>query len=98
MSLKTHLKRLRDADLTEEYGCLNTLQKTQWVINTQLLEVMTNLWEQGQGLGKLPAREDIALPPFPFPDKKDVKELTEGEMEVFRAWSRKRSHIYSENN
>ena len=98
MSLKTHLKRLKDADLTEEYQCLNTLQKTQWTINTQLLEVMRNLWEQGEGLGKLPAREDIPLPAYPFPHKPDRNQLTEGEMEVFRAWSRKRSQIYSENN
>jgi len=96
MSLKKHLSRLREQDLQEEYDCLNALQRTQWSINRQLLEVMRNIWEQGQEWGGLPAREDIPLPPYPF--AKDRKEMTEEEKEVFRAWSRKRSTIYSENN
>ena len=38
------------------------------------------------------------MPAYPVPHKPDRNQLTEGEMEVFRAWSRKRSQIYSENN
>jgi len=96
MSLKKHLKRLERQDLTEEYSCLNALQETEWRINTKILEVIRNLWDNGQSWGKLPAKDDIPLPPYPF--DKDKEEMTEDERVEFRNWSRKRNLIYSENN
>lgn len=96
MTLRKHLNRLRDCDITEEYQCLNTLQQTEWRINTKVLEVVRQLWSNGAEIGKLPPREDLPLPPYPFDNKKE--ELTEDEKVAFRNWSRKRSHIYSENN
>lgn len=96
MSAKLHLKRLKDYDLTEEYACLNALQQTEWRINKNVLDVVQNLWDNGQQIGKLPPRDDLPLPPYPF--GKDRKELTEDEKAEFRNWSRKRSTIYSENN
>lgn len=96
MSLKTHLRRLRQEDLSQEYACLNTLQRTEWRINKPLLEVMRTIWDNGHEWGKLPAKEDIPLPEYPF--DRDPKQLTEDERDEFRAWSRKRNHIYSLNN
>jgi DNA-directed RNA polymerase len=96
MSLKKHLKRLEQHDLSEEYSCLNALQDTEWRINKPVLQVMRHLWDNGQAWGKLPAKDDIPLPPYPF--DKDKEEMTEDEREEFRNWSRKRNHIYSENN
>lgn len=96
MSAKLHLKRLKDYDLTEEYACLNALQQTEWRINKNVLDVVQNLWDNGQQIGKLPPRDDLPLPPYPF--GKDRKELTEDEKAEFRNWSRRRSTIYSENN
>jgi DNA-directed RNA polymerase, mitochondrial len=96
MSIKTHLKRLRQQDLTEEYQCLNTLQRTEWRINKKVLEVTRNLWDNGHQVGKLPSREDLPLPPYPF--DKEPNELTEEERELFRTWSGKRNQIYSLNN
>lgn len=96
MSAKQHLSRLKEYDLTEEYTCLNALQQTEWRINKNVLDVVQNLWDNGQQIGKLPPRDDIPLPPYPF--GKDRKELTEDEKAEFRNWSRKRSTIYSENN
>jgi len=72
------------------------LQDTEWRINTKILEVIRNLWDNGQAWGKLPAKDDIPLPPYPF--NKDKEEMTEDEREEFRTWSRKRNLIYSENN
>ena len=96
MSLKRHLKRLSTQDLHEEYSCLNALQDTEWRINKNVLDIIRNLWDNGQAWGKLPAKEDIPLPPYPF--TKDKEEMTEDERDEFRTWSRKRNHIYSENN
>lgn len=96
MSLKTHLKRLRRQDLSQEYQCLNTLQRTEWRINKKVLEVTRNLWDNGHQVGKLPARDDLPLPPYPF--DKEPNEMTEEERDLFRTWSRKRNQIYSLNN
>ncbi len=96
MSLKTHLNRLRRQDLSQEYDCLNTLQRTEWRINKQVLEVTRNLWDNGHQVGNLPAKEDLPLPPYPF--DKEPEEMTEQERDVFRTWSRKRNQIYSLNN
>lgn len=96
MSLKTHLNKLREHDLSEEYACLNALQDTEWRINKPVLQVIRNLWDNGQEWGDLPAKDDIPLPDYPF--SKEKHELTEDERELFRAWSRNRNHIYSINN
>jgi DNA-directed RNA polymerase len=96
MSLKKHLNRLGTQDLTQEYACLNALQDTEWRINKNVLDIIRNLWDNGQEWGKLPAKEDTPLPVYPF--GKEPDEMTDGEREEFRAWSRKRNAIYSQNN
>ena len=96
MSLKKHLNRLGTQDLTQEYTCLNALQDTEWRINNNVLDIIRNLWDNGQEWGKLPAKEDTPLPVYPF--GKEPDEMTDGEREEFRAWSRKRNAIYSQNN
>jgi DNA-directed RNA polymerase len=96
MNLQKLLNRLARQDLTEEYACLNALQETEWRINRKVLEVIRNLWDNGQEWGKLPAKDDIPLPPYPF--EKGKEEMTEDEREEFRNWSRKRNLVYSENN
>jgi len=96
MSLNTHLNRLQQQDLSQEYSCLNTLQDTEWRINKKVLEVIRNLWDNGQEWGKLPAREDVPLPVYPF--TKEPDQMTEEERNEFRTWSRKRNAIYSLNN
>ncbi len=96
MSLKAHLHRLRDADLSEEFACLNALQHTAWTINKPVLAVARELWNSGQAWAGLPARDDLPLPEYPF--DKDPKQLSEEQYEQFRLWSRKRNDIYSHNN
>ena len=96
MSLKKHLSRLSTQDLTQEYDCLNALQDTEWRINKNVLDIIRNLWDNGQEWGKLPAKEDTPLPVYPF--DKEPSEMSELERDEFRVWSRKRNTIYSHNN
>ena len=96
MSVRLQMHKLSKRDLSQEFDCLNSLQKTGWVINTQLLETVRTLWDSGQEWGGLPAREDIPLPAYPF--DKEPSEMNEQEREVFRDWSKKRNRIYAENN
>ena len=95
MSLSTHLARLEDCDLSQEYACLNALQHTAWRINKNVLSTLRHLWDSGQSWGKLPARDDLPLPSYPF--DKDPSEMTEAEKEEFKKWSRSRNQIYSFN-
>jgi DNA-directed RNA polymerase len=96
MGLKTHLTRLSEQDLTAEYACLNALQQTEWRINQNVLKVIRQMWESGQEVGNLPAREDTPLPNYHF--SKEPSEMNEEEKSTFRIWSRKRAEIYSSNN
>ena len=96
MSIAKQLQRLEDADLHQEYSCLNALQRTAWQINKPVLEVIRNVWDGGQEWGKLPARDDLPLPAYPF--DREPKQLEGKEKEEFLVWSRKRNSIYSHNN
>ncbi len=96
MSVGEQLRRLDNADLRQEYSCLNALQRTAWQINKPLLEVLRTVWDSGQQWGKLPAKDDLPLPMYPF--DRDPRELTGAERKEFLLWSRQRNAIYSHNN
>ena len=96
MSIRLQMQKLSKRDLSQEYDCLNSLQKTAWQINRPLLETVKTLWENGQEWGGLPAREDIPLPSYPF--DKDPKEMNDVERSLFLDWSKKRRDIYRINN
>lgn len=61
---KAHRALLEQADLTIVLRSLNSIQRTPWRINTQVLEVMTEVWERGLEIA-MPNREDRLVPPFP---------------------------------
>ncbi|MDA7495958.1 hypothetical protein OAA57_00790 [bacterium] len=96
MSVGEQLRRLEDAELGQEYSCLNALQRTAWQINKPVLQVLRTVWDGGQQWGKLPAKDDLPLPKYPF--DKDPKELAGAERKEFVIWSRQRTAIYSHNN
>ena len=96
MSVGEQLRRLDNADLRQEYSCLNALQRTAWQINKPLLEVLRTVWDSGQQWGKLPAKDDLPLPMYPF--DRDPRELTGAERQEFLLWSQQRNAIYSHNN
>lgn len=96
MSVGEQLRRLEDAELGQEYSCLNALQRTAWQINKPVLQVLRTVWDGGQQWGKLPAKDDLPLPMYPF--DKDPKELAGAERKEFVKWSRQRTAIYSHNN
>ena len=96
MTARMQMAKLANRDLSQEFDCLNALQKTTWKINKPILEIVRTLWDNGQEWGGLPAREDIPLPSYPF--DKDPKEMNDAEKAVFLDWSKKRRDIYRINN
>lgn len=47
------------------YKAVNTLQKTQWQVNRQVLAVVNHLWEIGADIPGAARRVDLELPPKP---------------------------------
>jgi len=61
----SYLHGLKQVDMPIVYQSINALQRTPWQINTDVLEVMQELWENGSTLGGLPSRGGAEMPPKP---------------------------------
>ncbi len=87
---RAYLEELATTDHDFVYSALNTIQKTPWRINSQLLGVMTELWRNSNIVfGKLPSRENIEKPPKPA----DIGTNLEAKKE----WKRKASQAIRDN-
>ena len=62
---RAYLEELTHTDMPIVYEAINALQRTAWQINTQVLDVMKALWENGSELGGLPPRDGLPLPSKP---------------------------------
>jgi len=60
-------------NLEKVYKGLNALNETPWRVNSRVFNVMDSAWAQGGGIGELPSKQDIPIPPEPQedPDKKN---------------------------
>jgi DNA-directed RNA polymerase len=94
-SSRQYLKELGNYDLSEEFKCVNALQRTPWRTNNRVIEVLRNVWDSGEEWAGLPPRNDLALPPYPF--DKEPADLSEYEKEEFKNWRKRRNSIYQFN-
>ena len=62
---RAYLEELKHTDMPIVYEAINSLQRTAWQINSQVLAVMKTLWENGSELGGLPPRDGLPLPSKP---------------------------------
>ena len=62
---KAYLDELKDVDMPIVYEGVNALQRTAWQINSQVLEVMSHLWDIGSELAGLPPKDSLELPRKP---------------------------------
>jgi DNA-directed RNA polymerase len=89
---KGFLDELFNADLSQVYDALNTLQSTAWRVNPKVLSVAREMWDKGIGLGKvLPARNGVEVPPKPawlanHAMGTPLPDLTEEQKAEFKAW------------
>lgn len=91
---KAYLRELDNADMPKVYQALNAIQATPWRINSAVLAVMRDAWEAGGGIGDLPHRELLAIPPLPSEDMEVYKVEHPDE---FKAWKRTRAETYEKN-
>ena len=94
---KDYLTQLESADMPIVYEAINHLQKTAWQINTDVLNVVQELWEQGKAIAELPDREDEPLIPFPYPEHTKEDAYTPEEAEIVKKWKRDTYDIHKRN-
>ncbi|KAK0563986.1 DNA-directed RNA polymerase [Tilletia horrida] len=75
---------------------LDVLGQTAWTINTDVLRVLTELWNRGESLGKLPAKEIET----PTPERPDNYDTDLGSRAVYlqrvRAWALESAALHSQ--
>lgn len=91
-----YFEELEQQDLTEEFKCVNALQRTPWQINKRVLSVLRQAWDSGQEWGGLPPRDDLPLPPYPF--DAEPSELNEEQLKQFRLFRKRRGEVHQHNN
>ena len=62
---KAYLDELRHTDMPIVYEAVNTLQRTAWQVNSKVLDVLSQLWENGSEIAGLPPRHGAELPSKP---------------------------------
>lgn len=89
------LKQIGSRDLSQVYGCVNALQKTAFRINTNVLGILDNVWENNIPIDGLVSREKIEKEPYPF----DVEpfELNRLQKEELKVWRARQNKIYQTN-
>lgn len=63
---KAYLEELRSVDMPIVYQSINSIQRTAWQINPQVLEVMQTFWDRGTTIAGLPPKDGLTLPVKPF--------------------------------
>lgn len=86
---KAYHEELRSIDIDACYAAVNHIQDTPWQINTEVLDVMQTVWNEGTPLGGLPQRTDDPVPAKPV----DI-----GTNEAAKAeWKREAARVYAKN-
>lgn len=86
-------KFVADHDLTQVYQAVNAMQKTPWCVNTDVLEVVQELWEKNISVG-LPKKEPVNIPKFKVDTK--PKDMDPDTFQEFIAWKAEVSQLYTD--
>jgi DNA-directed RNA polymerase len=84
-------ERMGMADIGEVYQAINKLQRTRWRVNADIVFLMRRCWDDGDQVGKLPARDDMPTPAKTWP------EGTDPDPKVLTAWKHKAARVHEEN-
>jgi len=88
---KAYLEEISYVDMPMIYKSINALQNTPWTINKAVLRVLTQVWDGGGTLGKLPPRDDMPIPVKPYESE------TTADPEVMKAYKRKAAEAFDTN-
>ncbi len=106
---RRYLSELANLDMPIVYGGVNALQETAWSMNTNVLDVMEELWRIASTLGYnalsgeddklLPSPNKLDAPDRPYWLTEDMKkeDMSEGQLAEFRKWKADASAVADEN-
>ena len=63
---KGYYEELAHTEMPVVYSAVNALQSTAWQVNTQILEILKEVWELGHDVAGLPSRLGQEIPSKPF--------------------------------
>lgn len=86
-------KFVEDHDLSEVYRAVNAMQQTPWQINTEVLQVLKNLWDKNVPVG-LPKKEPVDIPKFRVDTK--PKDMDKETFEEFLVWKAEVAQLYTD--
>jgi DNA-directed RNA polymerase len=86
---RSHGKALEAAEMPEVYRAVNLAQSTAWRVNPDVMEVMSEMWDSGNGIADMPSQYEPEFPSRPFePDKDAEGPEVEEAREVLHAWKK----------
>ena len=92
---RKYLQEMENHSMPLEYGAVNALQRTKWIVNTRILDIIQKCWDTGESWANLPPREDYVVLPSPVKGKK--KDMSEEELELFIKWKKKATQVHDMN-
>lgn len=89
---KDQKKFVEDHDLHRVYTAVNKVQNTAWRVNTRVLEVMEDAWNNNWDVG-LPKKEPYEIPKFSRDT--EVEDMDEETKAEFMKWKAEAAKLYS---
>lgn len=87
---RAYIEELADREMPTVYAAINALQDTPWRINTDILEVMRTIYDNGTEMCGIPSAERMAMPAKPswMPEEGRMarEDMTEDQLEEFKQW------------
>lgn len=103
-SNRKHLRKLSKEQMPEVYKAINTLQRTPWEINTDILEVAQQVQEYDLAIG-MPQRDPFTPPQVPVrPELEELRgpdlraAMTADEWQEFIDWKGEARKVYEAEN
>ena len=86
---RNYLEELRSFEMPEVYKAVNAIQDTRWRVDTDMLNLVEELWKTESPLGGLPSATNIDIPPKP---------VNKDDQEAWKEWKGKATIAYAERN
>lgn len=90
---------LFSTEMPDVYDSVNLIQETPWRINTAVLDVMREAWDQDMAIAGLPLREPKPVParPSDIPEDVSFKDLTEDQQKRLKMWTVEAAKVHQAN-
>ncbi len=91
---RTHAKMFHAGNLSIVMNAVNAIQNTAWKVNTEVLDVMHEVWDKSLGIG-LPRTEPYEIPICPLPRDLRKEHMNDEQLELLDHWKQEARMIYA---